>query len=148
MQKRALALDSHQIFLFKLVKMVRKRGARDVELVLNLGDHESLRVRGKQQLHDEQPRLGAHGRKHIGVARDTLAVRPKLVGGTDHISIILEIWIPVKSLVETRLAAALVCTTTNDGETGASPVHPEGRTEPSHPSALPHPPSTHHRPLT
>src|SRR5258707_3758010 len=143
MQKRALAFDPHQIFILELVKMVRKRGARDLEFVLNLGDDQAFRVRGKQQLHDAQPRLGAHGRKHVGVARDTLAVRPKLVGGTDHMSIVLEIWIPVKSLVETRLAASLLCTTTNDGETGASPVHPEGRTEPSH-----HQLSHTHRPPT
>src|SRR5712664_786907 len=103
MQKRALALDSHQIFILELVKMVRKRRAGDVELVLNLGDHESLGVRRKQQLHNAQPRLGAHGRKHVSVARYTLAVRPKLVGGTKHISIIPEIWISVKSLATVAL---------------------------------------------
>src|ERR1035438_10745771 len=48
-------------------------------------------MRGEQQLHDAQARLGAHGGKHVGVAGDALAVGAGLAGGACHISIILEI---------------------------------------------------------
>src|SRR5216684_3155862 len=74
-QKRALALDLNELFILELVEMVRKRGAGDLELVLNFADHQPLRMRGKQQLHDPQARFGAHGRKHVGVAGNAPAVR-------------------------------------------------------------------------
>ena len=75
MQKRALALDAHQVLILELVKMVRKRGGGDLEIVLNLADDKTLGMRGEQQLHDAQPRLSAHGGKHVGIPGDALTVR-------------------------------------------------------------------------
>src|SRR5271169_7020545 len=74
--------------------MMRKGRAGDLELVLNLADDQALRVSGKQQLHDAQPRLGSHGGKHVGIASDAFAVGSNFAGNANHISIIPEIRMP------------------------------------------------------
>ena len=45
---------------------------RNVEFLLNLADHQSVGMRRQQQLHNAQPRLGSHGRKHVGILGDLL----------------------------------------------------------------------------
>ena len=54
----------------QLVEMVRKRRIGDIQFFLNLADHQALGMRGEQQLHDAQPRLGSHGGEHVGVLGD------------------------------------------------------------------------------
>src|ERR1700674_1791011 len=99
--------------------MVRKRGAGNLELILNLADHEPFGVGGEQQLHNAQPRLDAHGGKHVGVTGDAVAVRSGLAGSASHISIILEIWTTNQTPVESRLTAAPRCTGQEHSRAGA-----------------------------
>src|SRR5579859_402877 len=51
-QKRAFAFHVDQILGAQLVEMMREGRVGDFEFVLNFSDHQSLRMRRKQQLHD------------------------------------------------------------------------------------------------
>ena len=66
--------------------MMGERGGGDAQLVLDIADHQSLRVGGQKKLHDAQPGLRAHGGEHVGVAGDLFRVL-----ASSHSSIILEI---------------------------------------------------------
>src|ERR1051326_7667630 len=71
-QKRAFAFYVDEIFGAQLVEMMRERRVGDFEFVLNFSDHQSFRMGRKQQLHDAQPGLSSHSRKHVGVSGNAL----------------------------------------------------------------------------
>jgi hypothetical protein len=56
-EEGAFAGDTHQFLVLQFVEVVGEVGGGDSELVLNLADHHSIRVRGEQQLHDAKPRV-------------------------------------------------------------------------------------------
>jgi len=66
--------------------MVRERRSRDPELILNIADHQPLRVGSQQELHDAQTRLRPHRCKHISIASDLAGTESSF-----HTSIILEV---------------------------------------------------------
>src|ERR1700680_590756 len=70
--------------------MMRERRIRNLELFLKFTNHQPLRMRRQQQLHNPETRLRPHRRKHIGVTR--YLIPRYLLGRTCHISIFAEIW--------------------------------------------------------
>ena len=69
-EKRAFAAYLDKIFVLELFQMMRERGVGNAQFALNLADHQAVGMRGKEQLHDAEPRLGSHGGEHIGVSGD------------------------------------------------------------------------------
>src|SRR5204863_9974720 len=88
--------DANQSFILQLVQMMRQRRIRNVELNADIADDQALGMRGEQKLHDAQPGLGSHRRKHVRVTRNLFGIVFSL--GSRHtntsviISMILEIW--------------------------------------------------------
>jgi hypothetical protein len=74
--------------------VVRKRGIGNLKFFLNLAHHEAVGMGAKQQLHDAEPRLGSHGGKHVSISRHLVGIT--FTGPWSHISMIAEIWNPVK----------------------------------------------------
>src|ERR1700751_4624639 len=64
----AFAAHGDEAFVLQLVEMMRERRRRDAKLRADLADDQPFRMRGQQQPHDPEPRFGAQGRKHVGVA--------------------------------------------------------------------------------
>src|SRR5271157_5334645 len=67
-QEGAVAADLHQAFILELVEMMGECRAGDLQFAADVAHHHSVGMRRQQQLHDAQPRLGPHGRKHVGIA--------------------------------------------------------------------------------
>jgi len=93
-KESAVAAHVHQILGLELLEVVRKSRAGNPELALDIADDQAVRVRGKQQLHDAEPRLGSHGGKHVSISRHLVGIT--FTGPWSHISMIAEIWNPVK----------------------------------------------------
>ena len=85
-KKRSRTAHIHQPHLPQFFQMMRKGGRRNAQILLNLSRHHARGVRGEQQAHDLQARLGADGGKTVGAASDQQGI------GFLHISMIAEIW--------------------------------------------------------
>jgi len=88
----ALTLYFDELFVFELFEVVRQRGRRNSEFALDLTDHHSVRMRGKQSPQDPQARLGAERGEHVRIVRCAVDFRRSLRSRRFHISIILELW--------------------------------------------------------
>jgi len=88
-QKGTFPLHTHQVLILEFFEVVGKSRIWDVQLFLYIADYKPVRVRGKQQLHDSQPRLGPHGGQHVREFGDLIQGLPVL--WPRHISIIAEI---------------------------------------------------------
>jgi hypothetical protein len=93
-QKRTLASNPHQPLTLQLFQMMRQRRTRNAELLLKFPNHQPLRMRRQQQLHNPQTSLGPHRRKHIGIPHHLIPV--DLFVRSHHRSIFAEIWNIVK----------------------------------------------------
>src|SRR6266404_3223018 len=117
--------------------MVGESRVRDFQLALNVAHHEPFRMRREQQLHDAQARLGAHGRKHVGVLGNALT---GFAGrGHRHISILLAIWIYVKIKTQRPPSLAAFCqlrTFPNQRPPSPSPSLSTGSINPNNPFTL------------
>jgi len=65
-----LTLHLDKPLVSKFVEVMGKGRIWNIELLLNFSDYEPVRMRGQQQLHNAEPRLDAHGGKHIRVFRN------------------------------------------------------------------------------
>jgi hypothetical protein len=84
-KKRASTAYANEADLAEFFEMVRKCGRGDVEFILNFACDHTRGVRGEEQAHDLQPRLGAESRESVGGAGNEERIR------LGHISIIAEI---------------------------------------------------------
>src|SRR5580698_6264878 len=98
MEKRAFASHEYEVFIPQFVEMVRERGIRNVQLGLNFADDQAVWVGRQEELHDAEPGLRAHGRKHVGVPRDLIDIFA--ARGGDHISMFAEIRVYVNGVQE------------------------------------------------
>ena len=81
-QEGAFALDTHEVLILEFFEVVGKGRIRDVQFLLNIADHKPVGMRGKQQLHDSQARLGPHGGQHVRILGDL--IRDSLVRGPPY----------------------------------------------------------------
>jgi hypothetical protein len=84
-EKRAFAAHVNKTNLLQFFQMVRKRGSRDTELLLDFARNHSIRVGRQEQAKDLQTGLRAESRKTVGGARHEQGI------GLAHSSIIAEI---------------------------------------------------------
>jgi hypothetical protein len=79
------AAYANEADLAELFQMMGKSRSGDVEFILNFACDHTRGVRGEEQAHDLQPRLGAESREAVGGAGNEERIR------LGHISIIAEI---------------------------------------------------------
>jgi len=106
---------------------VRQRGIGDVDFALNISNNAPVRMRRKKNLHNAQPGLSSHGRKHVRKLRDLIQI---LSNWFWHISIILEIWfmstgkvVADKSVVKEQAGEAGACNQNRLGDFPAEQNH-------------------------
>src|ERR1700687_1595398 len=87
-----------------------QRGIWDFQFFLDLADHQAVRMRGQQQLHDSKSRFRSNGREHVGVARDLLGA---VLRANCHVSILAEIAIAVKPCTWTVASPNTLASPTN-----------------------------------
>jgi hypothetical protein len=90
-EERAFTPYADEFFVLELFQVMRQRGRRNFEFVLDLTDDHSVWMRGKQSPQDPQARLGAECGEHVRIVRCAVDFRGSFQSGRFHDSIIAEL---------------------------------------------------------